>query len=259
MAADLRRVLDEGLEVAASIIATVTVDAANAAAPSSNAVPGAAIVVDDSPTSTISSSSSSSSEEDDLEAVDLLQRSCRAVRLSNTRRHAAPGTSASPLANSIRVWHPGSQPQTICLPADCTVAQANLALAAAFPGFDLSGLVPAYPQLPGPFQCVVTHVSQFGGYTALVDHGTGTEPEAIHIFPSTNGARTSCPVITQATLLFGGKPWRCGPNTGFHGMRLTLGPHEGPCDSKARMIPTPCRNCCHARQNKTVGETTPSM
>ena len=161
-------------------------------------------------------------------------------------------------ADSIRIWQPGRPPVDITVPPGHTAAQAWTTILEEFPGACLARLVPVYPQEEGPLQCVLPPDDAKEGFTALLHRSDRDDATAVHIV-ITHGTRAIfTPAIPDGVLLFQNAPWQHDERRSFHGMRLTLQTHKLPLTALKRALPTPCRNrgmAGHAAES--VGETTP--
>ena len=193
-----------------------------------------------------------------LQTAAMIRTTAPAVATPDPAASTHPTLSEGP-GHLIRVWCPGRDILECHILEDATFQQVKQILAAVLPGASVDGIAPAFPQLPGPMQCVLS--SQDGTPVVLVHVSADKEPVAAAIAP-----RTTAPQLAKALYLPNGRflleeqTWFGSTQGCFHGMRLHfVADTTATDDGLWRALPTPCRQPRQRALREAVGETIPRL
>ena len=213
-------------------------------------------VSDDNSIQQADDQTSRAAEEADSSSMSLLQTA--SVRITRFKKGQPTCNSCSEpsdidACNAISVWCPGRPPCSLQLTGTETFAAVRESLAASFPESFLEGLVPAFPLLPGPLQCVLPNCAY--DTVALVHNIAPHCITAVTIHFCDTAAlvlqRAGC---SAGTLTFADRTWHDTNDGLYNGMRLYI---KSPPITRA--LPTPCRAHRPQLQVDAVGETTPRL
>ena len=195
---------------------------------------------------------SSSAYSEEVTGTSLLQM--------HARRSSAIQPCQQCTSFPFRVWRPGSRAHDLAIPANGSFQDAEQAMSRVYTDFQISWIVPVFPQHEGPFQCVLpASTAQKDEHTILLEHVKEGLQQAVTV-STHDTADTICARLGLHSGHFAvdGQPWEPQQHGCYTGMRVHFCQHPAAQGSaRRRALPTPCRSRAKitAAEN-AVGETT---